>query len=141
MDSCTTAVTNTPLPAGKLTDFNTVKDFAPEVRDGKVLLILLATECGSCQNEVQIISESPVLLDQKVKIFGVARENKIKVQEFARRFNLNIPVLIDEKGELFSQLQVKCTPTNLLVKDGIIENVLIGSPKDSETLAKDLNSF
>ena len=141
MDFCKIDVTNTLLPTGNYIDIKTGKDFYQDIKEGKVLLILLATGCPSCQKEVQIISENPTLLDGKVKIFGVAKEDRSKIQEFAQKFNLDFPILIDEENGLFEHLQIKCTPTNLLIENGVIKNVLTGSPKNAENFVKDLNSF
>jgi peroxiredoxin len=96
-------------------------------------------DCEACQFESEVISASSDLIGSKVIIYGVLRQDKEKIQDFIINHKINFPLLIDKDGKLFDEFKIECTPTNLIVKDGLIEKVLIGSPKDNQMLLKDLD--
>ena len=131
-NSCNIEIYNQLLPENILLDIETGDNRFDDLRKEKVLLIFLSTECASCQQEMQIISHYYPLISSKIKIFGVTTEDKQNIQSFAQKFNLKFPILIDKDGKLFAQTKVKCTPTNLIIENGIIKKVLVGSPKDHE---------
>ena len=49
------------------------------------------------------------------------------IRNYANINNLKVKILIDKNAESFKVLSLKYTPTNLKVKDGIIQKALIGS--------------
>lgn len=137
-NDCTINITNNRLPKSPLLDNESGNDFYDELQNGKVLLIFMLTDCGACQIESRIASSSLPSIDSRVKIYGVVREEKEKIQKFASSYNANFPILIDKEGKLFEQLKIKCTPTNLIIENGVVKKVLVGSPKDEKMLLNDL---
>jgi hypothetical protein len=51
---------------------------------------------------------------------------------------LQAQILVDKDGKMFEQLKIRCTPTNLILENGVVKKVLIGSPKDEKMLMDDL---
>lgn len=115
------------------------ENFYEKLQKGKVLLVFIMTDCAACKSESQIISASLNSIASKAKIYGVVREDKEKVKKFIDTNNINFPILIDNDGALFNKLKIKCTPTNLIIEDGLVKKVLIGSPKDEKMLLQDLD--
>ena len=119
-------------------DTQSGNDFYDKLQNEKVMLIFMMTDCGACQFESPIVSKALPLIGPKVKVYGVVREEKDKIQNFVKNYNVNFPILIDKDGKMFEQLKIKCTPTNLVLENGIVKKVLIGSPKDEKMLFNDL---
>lgn len=136
---CSADIENSYLPKTSLFESQNDKDFSDNVQKGKVMLIFMNTDCAACQFESEIISASSDSIGSQVKIYGVLREDKGRIQDFIINHKINFQLLIDKGGKLFDEFKIECTPTNLIIQDGLIEKVLIGSPKDSEMLFKDLD--
>lgn len=137
-NKCAINIENNRLPNNALLDSESGNNFYDRLHNEKVLLIFLTTDCGGCQIESRIVSKALPLIGSKVKIYGVVREEKDKVQNFVKNYNVNFPILVDKDGKMFEQLKIRCTPMNLIIENGEIKKVLTGSPKDEKMLLSDL---
>lgn len=131
-------ITNQPLPTARLNNFDDNTDYSEKVRTGKVLLIFLTTGCNACQKEADLISKNYSKLSPKIKIYGVGIEEKDKILVFISKHQIQFPILIDDKAELFRKLQIKYFPTKFLIEDGIITRTWFGNFSNEEKLFQDL---
>lgn len=131
-------ISNEPLPTTKLRRFDDDTDYSEKIKTGKVLLIFLTTGCNACQKEVNLVSKNYPKLSPKIQIYGVGIEEKGKILTFVDKYQIQFPILIDDKAELFRQLRVKYFPTKFLIEDGIITRTWFGNFPDEDRLFQDL---
>ncbi len=130
-------ITNQPLPASTLVD---VEGFnvSSKVREGKVLIIFLSSNCPACKKDVEIISKIYTNLSPKIQIYGVSIEKKDDILTFANKNGIKFPILIDVNAELFNKLQIRYFPTKFLIEDGVIIKTLFGNFPNEEKVFEDL---
>lgn len=87
-----------------------------------ILLNFFTTWCGRCNWESKGINN--VYSDYKGKVFFVRinlMEEKKKVVEFAKKYEIPFPVLVDEAGAVSKLYGVKYVPANIIVdQQGIV---------------------
>jgi thiol-disulfide isomerase/thioredoxin len=111
----------------------------PELlREGKVLLVFLTTDCRPCQQEWELLSRIEPEISDRIKIRDVAIEDRQRIVDFTRDRGIKTQVLLDKNGELRSLLKVKYFPAKYLVVDGTIVKTWFGNSPDRETLLKEL---
>lgn len=93
---------------------------------GTALAIFWATWCAPCKLEMARLNES--ITDKKIpsgKIFAINFYDSVIEQ---RKFQAekNYPFIFITGNEIGSELNIRATPTTLLVKDGIVENLSTG---------------
>lgn len=123
---------NKEIPHIPMLESGTNKDYFAEIHYGDVLLVYMLSGCEACKKETQTISEVQSKTD--TKIFGVMFEDENVVKTYIKDHNIKFPVLIDKDKKLFETLSLQYFPTNLKLKDGIIQNALFGSPANDAKL-------
>lgn len=131
-------ISNQPLPESKLFEIKNNADFSERVRNGKVLLMFLSSNCSACKKDVALISKFYPDLSSNVQIYGISVENQETMLNFINERELRFPVLNDKNGELFKKLQIKYFPTKFLVKDGVILNTWFGNFPNEKKMFEDL---
>jgi thioredoxin 1 len=96
----------------------TSENFNEETKEGVVLLDFWATWCGPCR------MIAPVL------------DQLSEEQSFAKICKINV----EEASELAAKYQVRAVPTIILLKDGEIQETLVGV-QSKETLFKKLEDI
>lgn len=111
---------------------------------GKAVLInFWATWCYPCREEMDDLQAIyNKYKDKGVVILGVnVREGKGIVTEFANRFNITYPILLDEDGKVSDAYNVFGIPSTLFIdKDGIIRDTVMGQ-MDEEMIAEKVNKL
>ncbi len=133
-------VNNKPLPEFNFVEYESERNYNLEMKQGKVLLIYVLTDCGACQDEADIIAQSNLLKDSKIKVYAIGNEKKEAFREFVKNHNFNVPIFLDEEGKLENDLvlnkeiDLSIFPANFVINNGIIERSWFGKPRDSSDL-------
>jgi peroxiredoxin len=130
---------NKPLPEAVLIDVNSNRDDYAELKKGKVLAFFLTTDCNACKKDVNLISEFYSEPNPNFRIYGVAVENENKVKAYIEQNNIKFPVVIDKKGELLKNLNIKYFPTKFLIENGTIIKTVIGSSRNKDKFLQDFD--
>lgn len=126
------ALVNKEFPKMEFIEVETHRDLSDEVRTGDVMLVYLANGCEPCKKELPMLSQIQSKI--KVRIFGVMSQSEDVIKNYVKENDLKFPILIDKNGETFRALNLKYTPTNLKLKNGIVQRALIGSPQNEVAL-------
>lgn len=111
---------------------------------GKAVLInFWATWCYPCREEMddlQAIYDK--YKDKGVVVLGInVREGEGVVKEFAKRFNITYPLLLDEDGKVSDAYNVFGIPSSLFIdKEGVIRDTVMGQ-MDEEMIAEKVNKL
>ena len=125
---------NKPLPEFNFVDYESKRNYNLEMKQGKVLLIYILTTCGACQNEADIIAQSNLLKDSKIKIYAIGNEKNEAFSEFAKNHNFNLPIFLDEDDKFKKELDISIFPANFVINNGIIERSWFGRPLSLDDL-------
>lgn len=126
-------------PDFRLESFDGATVRLADLRGRSVLLNFWATWCAPCRTELSTLQ---ALQDDDLVILGIAvRESWDAVDAVSRDLGLEIPLLLDEKGETTDLYQVRGLPTSLFVdREGMILGRHVG-PLDQQTLDNFLNAL
>lgn len=83
---------NQPLPEVNFTDYKDKTNYNLKLRNGKVLLIYILTNCKGCQMESEIIAQSALAKNSEINVFAVSKEDDASINEFTKNYNFNFPV-------------------------------------------------
>jgi peroxiredoxin len=108
------------------------------LRNGRVLLVFLTTDCKPCQQEWELLSQVEPEISDRVKIRGVGIESQQRLLDFIQAHGIKTHVLLDKDGKLMYALNVKYFPAKYLLVDGTIVKTWFGNSPDRETLFKEL---
>ncbi len=97
------------FPDGQTTTLSDLKGRA-------ILLNFWATWCGPCRHEIPLIlaQQDEHLTDWLVLAVNV-KEPQQKVEVFAEEFEMEIPIVLDPKGEVVDLFQVRGFPTSVFL--------------------------
>jgi peroxiredoxin len=129
----------TPLPVLKFQNYQTKKDYTNDLKEGKVLLVYLVTECLGCQKEAEVFAGLDLSENSGVRIYGIADENNEALDNFILKYKFPFPIIWDEGGKIKNSLGVKYFPANFVVENGVIVKSWFGNPKDKDELFQKLN--
>ncbi|MER3478825.1 MAG: hypothetical protein C4287_23155 [Leptolyngbya sp. ERB_1_2] len=118
--------TGRKLPDASLIELKSGDNFSGEVRQGNVLLIYLVSTCNACEKQLKSISENSIQLNPHTKIFGIMFEDADVVAHYVKKHNVGFPVLLDKNGKLLNDLNLRYFPTNLELRNGVIEKTSFG---------------
>ncbi|MBY0158685.1 TlpA disulfide reductase family protein [Paenibacillus lautus] len=109
-------------------------------RDKALLVNFWASWCEPCKQEAPELDKLAAEYADKLEIFGVnvsKYDNAKKARQFVQDFNLQYPILLDTKGEVFEELyKGQVFPTNVLIdRNGVIQEIILGAP-DPKDLRK-----
>ncbi len=97
---------------------------------GKVTyLTFFASWCGPCQRELpELMALNTRFAGKGFQVISVGVDTDPKKSEaFARKVGLDYPVIVDPKGEILGQFDVKSMPTTYIIgKDGTIKHKQVG---------------
>ena len=110
-----------------------------------VVLEFWKTNCTVCQKMAPAMSEiAAAFSGQGVHFYSVnLRETPEAIQNFMKRENVSLPVLMDTNGQVGALYQVTGVPKVVVVgKDGLVKTVFSGMPADfSERLTSQLQTL
>ena len=122
------------LPDASLIELKSGSDFSPEVRQGSVLLVYLVSTCNACEKQLKLISENNAQLNPNTKVFGVMFEDKDVAASYVRKHAIQFPILLDKDSKLLKDLNLRYFPTNLELRNGVIEKATFGVSADRKPL-------
>jgi len=99
-------------------------------------VILFATWCSDSQRTIKQLLASPLVQQEKLTIVGIGREETTEsLQKFASEYNVNFPLISDEKREIYAKFANAGIPRLILVdENNKIVKTLIG--EDPTTIEK-----
>jgi thiol-disulfide isomerase/thioredoxin/outer membrane lipoprotein-sorting protein len=142
-------------PAGTSLENKTAPDFILPSLNGErvslrslkgsvVVLDFWATWCPPCVKSLPKLAEmDKAEPDDEVKFFAInLQEDKDKVETFLQVKHIEIPVLLDEAGDVSQRYQVRSIPQTVVIgKDGKVKKVLVGvGPNTEEDLQKAIDA-
>lgn len=131
-------ISGQPLPKIDLVNLNG-GSVSPEVlRNGKVLLVFLTTNCPACQKELKLLSRVESQISDKVKIYGVGIQDRNQIIKFIQEHEIKTEILLDKDAELMQSLSVKYFPTKFLIEDGVIVQTWFGNSLNEAELFRQL---
>jgi len=68
----------------------------------KILLVFFDIDCSSCLKQLANLKKIKEKVGKELEIITISESDEVKTQEFVRSYNLNFPVLIDDK-EIFKR--------------------------------------
>lgn len=100
------------------------------------LVIFFATWCSDSQRTIKTLLASPLMAEKNLTLVGIGREeNKERLENFANHYQVNFPLVTDEKRELYSQFANAGIPRLIVVdENNNIVQTLIG--EDPNTIEK-----
>ncbi|ACX66815.1 MULTISPECIES: TlpA family protein disulfide reductase [Paenibacillus] len=109
-------------------------------RDKAMLVNFWASWCEPCKQEAPELDKLAAEYASELEIYGVnvsKYDNAKKARQFVQDFNLQYPILLDTKGEVFEELyKGQVFPTNVLIdRNGVIQEIILGAP-DPKDLRK-----
>ncbi len=120
-----------PLPIPKLVDFsgNTLID--DELRQGKVILILLSSECEACYKDGQFL-KTVVEKYRNIRFYGALLFwSDQSVAHIENKFPMKL--FFDQDSVLRQSLEVKSVPLKIFLEDGVVRKIWAGTPTNSQT--------
>lgn len=104
-----------------------------------VLINVWATWCPPCEAEMPAIQK--VYDEYREQGFIVLAVNStfqddpLKIPQFAEKYNLTFPILLDETSQVSRTYQVRSLPSSFFInRQGIITEVVIGGPMSEALL-------
>jgi thiol-disulfide isomerase/thioredoxin len=137
------AVAKTGYPAPEFT-LKTLDDqeyrFVRSDMDKPVLLNFWASWCGPCASEAPALKDLHERYGDRVEflainVTGAEFFGIDKVTEFVEKYEWQMPVLLDEKGEVSQEYKVYAFPITVLIdRNGVVNHVIHGEfdPEDLE---------
>ncbi|MBI5354376.1 MAG: TlpA family protein disulfide reductase [Chloroflexi bacterium] len=111
-----------------------------DLRGQAVLVNLWATWCPPCRAEMPAIEK--MYEEYKGQGFIVLavnmtyQDDPLKVEPFAKEYNLTFPILLEGTGNVASAYQLQSLPSSFFIdRNGVISEVVIGGPM-SEVLLR-----
>ena len=110
-----------------------------ELRGQAVLVNLWATWCPPCRAEMPAIEKMyQEYKDQGFIVLAVDmtyQDDPFAVIPFTKEFNLTIPILLEETGDVAALYQLRSLPSSYFInRAGIIQEVVIGGPMSEALL-------
>ncbi|MFQ6084371.1 MAG: peroxiredoxin family protein [Methanosarcinales archaeon] len=85
--------------------------------DKKILLVFFKTDCSHCLRQLANLNEIKEKIQEKLEIIAVSESDKKKTKEFEETYNLNFPILIDDKDIFKSKYGGGGVPTLYLLNE------------------------
>jgi thiol-disulfide isomerase/thioredoxin len=119
-------VLHQPLPDSSLTELSGAVLDNSELRRGKVMLVLMTSECPLCVEEGQFL-RTVIGKRDDVRFYGVVPygTDKEVLREAADKFPFKL--FFDEGYRLRRALKINRVPVKIYLEDGIIKKTWVGS--------------
>lgn len=149
---CSQPASNAPLPTSDVPTITPLPTLAPRpapdltltMLDGTettlaawkgqaVILNFWATWCFPCRAEMPLLAEIDARYDNVVVVGVNYLENQESAAGFVREFDIPFPIVVDDKGWLSGELEIKGLPTTIYINaDGQIVGGKIGPVTEEE---------
>lgn len=130
MDNRQTVAVGSRAPDFELTDLQGHKHRLSDYRGQGVFLNFWGTWCPPCKQEMPYINNQyHQFKDKGVQVLAVdIQESQLAVKEFASRYNLDFPIMIDTDKEVMTAYGIDPLPATFLIdKNGNVVKYYTGS--------------
>ena len=115
-----------PLPEARLADASGVLLQDDELRCGKVILVLLSSECGACLKDGQFL-EAVIVKHRNIRFYGALLFwSEATADQIKDKFPMKL--FYDEDSLLRHRLRVTATPMKIYLYNGMVKKVWVGTP-------------
>jgi hypothetical protein len=129
-----------PLPDARLVGMSGIPLKNDELRNGKVILVLLSTECEPCLKDGQFL-KSVIAKYRNIRFYGALLIwSEATVDNIEYKFP-ELPLFYDEGSFLRRQLEVKSTPMKIYLDNGVVKQVWTGTPITPEAKSRFIKEF
>lgn len=105
-----------PAPDFTLRDMSGQEIRLADYKGKGVLLNLWASWCNPCVNELPLLNEAYKLRNVEMVAVNLG-EDEETVRKFADRYELEFPILLDDKGEMMEQYRAVGLPLTVLIDE------------------------
>ena len=116
---------------------NTFQEFSASFGDSdKVLVVYLLESCNKCTREVSILKQFEKNLSLGIPIIVIMGDKEAVIKEYVDDLGIKFPVLLDRSRKFAAKNKLAYYPANFIVRNGRVEKVRLGSPRDAKELSE-----
>jgi cytochrome c biogenesis protein CcmG/thiol:disulfide interchange protein DsbE len=117
-----------PIPDFELIDLKGEKVTGNEFQGKPLIINFWATWCAPCKLELPLLQDTAHKYEKDINLIAVdSDEPRDVVNKYVAQNNYNLPVLMDESGEMSNAFGVHAFPVTFFVDDkGILQAMHIG---------------
>lgn len=128
---------NNKYPPFQLPDINDKKYNVTRIIDNKPIIInFWATWCEPCIDEIPTLNKLYSKYSKKISFFAVTslkKDSKKNILEFKKKYQFEIPILIDSDNSVFKKYSIRFFPTSFLIdNNGMIVDIINGTISEEE---------
>lgn len=101
-------------------------EVSPSFDNDDLLVSFIHSSCDACKIQLTAMPNEVSRNAQKLKIIAIAAESPEIVRDYIKRNDLRFPVFINQDQTLVKDLGISCTPTNILIEEGIVKKIKVG---------------
>lgn len=121
----------TKFPDLSLKSYTENLNLSDVLAKNKVLVVYISTKCSACHKEIKILSENDLYEKFGIKVVFISYDSAEEVRKFVEENKLKNDIFFDPNNQLLKTLEIRSTPTNLLIENGEITKSWVGMPSDA----------
>jgi cytochrome c biogenesis protein CcmG, thiol:disulfide interchange protein DsbE len=130
------------IPDFKVTDLKGNKVTGNSFQGKPLIINFWATWCAPCKLELPLLQDTAHKYEKNINLIAVdSDETGEVVKKYVAQNNYNLPVMMDESGEMSNAFGVHAFPVTFFIDEkGILQSIHIGQ-LDEKLIATYLNSI
>jgi len=129
------------LTFGKILNSNLTTGKLSEFRTNKILILeYWGTFCSSCIASFPHLEELQRKFTNDLQVITITTDSEKRIEQFLKKGKLNLPVAIDENGQLSTAFPHRVVPHTVLIdKEGIVRAITEPTKITDELITKIIN--
>ena len=129
------------LTFGKILNSNLTTGKLSEFRTNKILILeYWGTFCSSCISSFPHLEELQRKFTNDLQVITITTDSEKRIEQFLKKGKLNLPVAIDENGQLSTAFPHRVVPHTVLIdKEGIVRAITEPTKITDELITKIIN--